>query len=187
MCPEVIFTSGAFQVNYYKETACEIHKKVLPVFSHHPGEETSFAATLEHRHEEKMINNAPNRQHPSFFKTVPGWKDFPSLERGSLPWRCVPQRGQRIPGAQGQVPHAPLSHLGFAHGVCKWIHDQTLQLRANVCQYINVILAVLRVCPTNREKPKPHGVWFMPTTGWTCWRILEAAPPKSVEMDKSLR
>lgn len=43
------------------------------------------------------------------------------------------------------------------------------------------------MCPTNREKPKPHGVWFMLTTAWTCWQILEVAPPKSVEMEKFLK
>lgn len=164
MCPEVIFTSGAFQVNYYKETACEVHKKVLPIFLHRPGE-TSFAAALELRHHEKTINNAPNWQCLSFLKTVPGWKDFPSPERGSPGWRRVPWWRQWILGVQGWAPHVPPSHLGFAHHVCKWFHDQTLQLHANICQYINVIPAMLRMCPTNREKPKPHGVWFMPTTG----------------------
>lgn len=178
MCPEVIFTSGAFQVNYCKETACKVHKKVSPDFCTAPVEETCFAAALEHRHDEKTINNGPNWQYLSFFKTVPRWKGLPSS--GS-------PGGQRILGVQGWAPCIPPSCMGFACCICKLFHDQTLQLHANVRQCINVIPAMLRMCLTNREKPKPHGVWFMPVTGWTCWQTLEAAPPKSVEMDESLR
>lgn len=114
MCPEVIFTSGAFQVNYYKETACEIHKKVLPVFSHHPGEDTSFAATLEHRHEKKMINNAPNRQHLSFFKTVPGVEGLSQPGEGFPAMAVCPPAGAEDPGGTGTGP----PRLSESPGVC---------------------------------------------------------------------
>lgn len=90
MCPEVIFTWGAFQVNYCKETACKVHKKVSPDFCTAPVEETCFAAALEHRHDEKTINDAPNWQYLSFFETVPRWKGLPSSGTpvGSGSWGC---------------------------------------------------------------------------------------------------
>lgn len=114
-----------------------------------------------------------------FSKLYQGGRAFPVQSR-------YPE-GQQILGVQGWAPCIPPSCLGFACCICKLFQDLTLQLHASVCQCINVIPAMLRMCLTNREKPKPRGVWFMPVTGWTYWQTLEAARPKSVEMDKPLR
>lgn len=188
MCPEVIFTLGAVQVNYYKDTACEVHKKLSPFFSYRLGGETPFVAALEHSHDEKMINMLQTNNISLLFpklcqsgRSVPVWSGVPRDGDGT------PGGGRGSKGCRDGPPSAPPSCLGFARCICKWFHDQSLQLGANICQYINVVLAMLHTLPTNREKPKPHGFWFMPTTGWTCWQISEAAPPRSVEMDKSLR
>lgn len=167
MCPEVIFTSDTFQINYFKETTCEVHKKVLPGFLHYPSEETFFMAA-QSLSMIKMVNYALNWQCLSFIKIVPEGKGFSQSGAGN--GGRYTNEGGRSQGHRKATPqHIPLWR--FACCICKSFNDQTLQLCANICQCINVILTMLHMRPTNRKKPKPHESWFIPTTGWTCWQI----------------
>lgn len=165
MCPEVIFTSDTFQINHFKETTCEVHKKSIAWFFALPQWGDLLCVCIEPLHDE-MVNNALNWQCLSFIKTVPEGKGLSQSGAGCPEMVAGTAMKAEDPRGTGK----PLSHALLA-AYANHLMIKLLQLCANICQCINVIPAMLHMCPTNRGKPKPHETWFMPSTGWTCWQI----------------
>lgn len=158
MCPEVIFTPGAVQVNYYKDTACEVHKKLSLVFSHHPGGETSFVAALKHSHDEKMVNMLQTDNISLLFpKPCQGG-------RSVLVWSGVPRDGDGTPGGdRGSwgCKDGPPMPLRVAWGsLAAYANDFMTKVYNSVLTFANISMSSWQCYTCDRQigkNPNPMG------------------------------